>query len=369
MGPLEIKAAWERYGLSRYGNVRHETSVDLFKIRYWSTDAWGQPTVLSGLIQLPAGGAPRGLLLYCHGTIGNRNLAPSRFNGTDPEMALVAAIFASHGYAVMVPDYIGLGDDLSVHPFPEFKLDSNSAVDLIRPGMEAIRSLHQRIGKNFFVAGYSEGGAVAMWAIRKLEGQVRITAGVPMAGPYDLSGVTTSQLLRPQNVFNLAAKLFHLSYSALWASERDRSHELQDYFVPSFATYIPRVLGMDLSLTEMCKKLFFKGIQVGAITSVSRALTPKFQDMLRHPEKYPDFYKDLRQNDCYDWKTRTPMRLVYLVNDGVVPPENTIEAENFMDKRFVSTFAIEDRTLNHVTAIPASFFAALSFFESFASRR
>ena len=59
-----------------------KAAIRLYKIRYGSVDAHGAPCTLSGLLILPKA-APKGLLLYYHGTIRDRETAPSRYNGTN----------------------------------------------------------------------------------------------------------------------------------------------------------------------------------------------------------------------------------------------------------------------------------------------
>ncbi|MEJ7699345.1 MAG: hypothetical protein WKF71_06815 [Pyrinomonadaceae bacterium] len=95
-------------------------ALDLYKINYRSRDEKNRPVVLSGLVVLPRGGAPNGWVVFNHGTIVNSALAPSRFTGkpntSEAEVAILA--FASGGYAVAMPDYLGLGDHKGAHPYP-----------------------------------------------------------------------------------------------------------------------------------------------------------------------------------------------------------------------------------------------------------
>lgn len=144
---------------------------DLYKIRYRSRDEKGRNVVLSGLVVLPQGGAPKGSLDYNHGTLHDRRLSPSRYNGqnTAPETAEAALIFASGNYAVAVPDYLGLGDHVGAHPFPLGKVNAQSAIDIIAPARRLAQQKNVAVAPRLFVTGYSEGGAVAMWTIRVLE--------------------------------------------------------------------------------------------------------------------------------------------------------------------------------------------------------
>jgi hypothetical protein len=54
-------------------------------------------------------GTIRGIVLYFHGTIFNKNEAPSIQN--NPIYMGIASIFGAHNYAVLFPDFPGLGAD------------------------------------------------------------------------------------------------------------------------------------------------------------------------------------------------------------------------------------------------------------------
>lgn len=175
--------------------------IDLFKMRYRSVDGKGRHVLVTGLVAIPRGGAPKGLVLFHHGTIYDRALSPSRYNGRNaiPEATEAALLFASGGYAVALPDYFGLGDDFeNAHPFPLGSLNSRSAIDIIAPARRLFARQNASVGARLYVTGYSEGGAVAMWTIRVLEkpnAPFAVTKGTPMSGLYNLSGAQRQSLL------------------------------------------------------------------------------------------------------------------------------------------------------------------------------
>src|SRR5690606_12029813 len=102
--------------------------------------------------------------------------------------------FASGGYAIAMPDYIGQGDHTGGHPYPANVTNSFAGMDLIKPAREVARRNNLTIGSSLYVTGYSEGGGVAMAQVRELERSNdplhRVTAAAPASGPYDLSGTT-----------------------------------------------------------------------------------------------------------------------------------------------------------------------------------
>ena len=83
-----------------------ENSVDCYRMQY-SVGNGSEVIQLSGLLALPRNVAPRRLVSFQHGTSTTRTAVPSQLDGT----GLAAAIaFAGNGYALIAPDYPGLGD-------------------------------------------------------------------------------------------------------------------------------------------------------------------------------------------------------------------------------------------------------------------
>jgi hypothetical protein len=213
--------------------------------------------------------------------------------------------FATGGYAVAMPDYLGLGDDDSFHPYPYGDLNSRSGIDLVTQ----IRANPPRflidLGPKNFVTGYSEGGAVAMWTVKNLSGPGapwQVAKAAPLSGPYDLSGVTAKSLLdRGLGLEDLAMKVFLMSYVA------------QSAAVP--------------------------------------------------------LLKRLAENNCYDLSPSVPMRLVYLTTDSTVVPTNSVKALSVMQGRGVSLdlvagIPVVNRHLNHLTFSPTALGFARQFFDS-----
>lgn len=94
-------------------------SVDAAKITYTALNVDKSILTLSGGIVIPrvAPADVKGLVVYFHETTVQRTNVPSNFltptnmATADTDGALLAAVWASQGYVVVMPDYIGLGDD------------------------------------------------------------------------------------------------------------------------------------------------------------------------------------------------------------------------------------------------------------------
>ena len=358
-------------------------TVDLFKIRYFSHDEKGHVVVLSGLVAWPRGGAPKGLVLYNHGTTADRKMSPSLFRGAsdNSETELAVLLFASNGFAVALPDYLGLGDNLGAHPFPLGKINARSAVDLIVPARALATQRKVVVGSRLFVTGYSEGGAVALWTLRVLESQANsaqansaqtnltspVFAAAPLSGPYDLSGATRQSLVeRAPNATAFAARLYLLAYS-VYSFHKNRGVKLVDYFKPSMAATINDVFNKKLSDENIIKRLALTAFLMRSKNSLQNVVTPRFWNALQTRDTRDPLIRELQNNDCTNWSPRTKTLLVALQNDQIVVSANTRNALQTMRKRGVGTDIlraniVRDDKLNHITFIAPALLRARQFF-------
>jgi len=124
--------------------------------------------VSGGLLlpQLEAGYLPKGVVTYFHATAFNKSMVGSNFM-TNGETQLVAEVFASQGYIVVIPDYIGQGVDwANVHPYVLYpQVTNQTAVDMLNAVKPTIQAAYSSLPATvkLFSAGYSEGGAYSGW--------------------------------------------------------------------------------------------------------------------------------------------------------------------------------------------------------------
>jgi hypothetical protein len=102
---------------------------------------------------------------------------------------------------------------------------------------------------------------------------------------------------------------------------------------------------------------------------VRRALTPQFWNALKTGDMTDPLLRELRRNDCSNWKPHTKMLLVCLDNDTVVAPENTEETlanmrANGVGENIVRDYVIHKKDLNHVTSSIPALLLARKFFDS-----
>lgn len=109
----------------------------------------------------------KGVIVYFHGTTFDKSQVGS--NPTGGETQLCAEVFASQGYIVVIPDYVGQGQDWrNVHPYVLYpKVTAQTAVDMlsaVAPTLEARYGFtSEDPALKLFSTGYSEGGAYSLW--------------------------------------------------------------------------------------------------------------------------------------------------------------------------------------------------------------
>jgi len=330
--------------------------------------------MLTGLMAWPQGGAPKGLVVFCHGTIQDRKASPSMWkgkaDGSEAETATLA--FATGGYAVIFPDYLGLGDHKATHPYPRNIINSQSAVDIIEPARELARKNNYKIGPKLYVTGYSEGGGIAMAATQKLEkmnGDVyRVERSAPASGPYDVSGATREfMLVQPTDQVGFVIRLYLLSYAAYYLRKHSNV-KITDYFKPAMAITIWLNYNRNPSDENLVKALGLTAVLMRSKNDLRNVITPRFLTALQTTDRRDPLIAALINDNVFDWAPRTPMILVNLEGDRVVSPQNTANAFAAMRRRGVGAdsmrrYIIKDASLNHVTAVPAAMSAARRFFD------
>ncbi|WP_280447373.1 alpha/beta fold hydrolase [Nocardia cyriacigeorgica] len=138
-------------------------------IEYWMSGSDGTPRPASGALLLPEGTPPPGgwpIIAYDHGTSGlgkgcggmaTPETAP--FPGMQGRQDLLLRRLVSQGFAVVAPDYLGLGTfDTGPHPYLELRTEATATIDMVR----AARATHPELSPTWAVLGISQGGQAAL---------------------------------------------------------------------------------------------------------------------------------------------------------------------------------------------------------------
>jgi hypothetical protein len=225
--------------------------VDFYYLEFQTVGGANETTESSGALMVPTGAAPacsgpRPIVLYAHGTQTNKlaNIADVT-NTANAEGALIAAMYAAHGYIVVAPNYAGYDiSTLGYHPFLNATQQSNEMTDILAAARTALPKTFAASttdsGK-LFITGYSEGGYVAMATQRALQAAgTKVTAAAPMSGPYALEAFGDAIFFGSVNLGStvfapLIATSYQHAYGNIYAAPTD-------VYSSSYATGIETLL-------------------------------------------------------------------------------------------------------------------------------
>jgi|GEM_PF-1917806 hypothetical protein len=170
------------------------------KVKYRSMDGQGNARTYSGRVFLPSRKASDPpmevpLVVYQHATETRRNAVP--YNNKGDETMLGALAAESCGFAVAMPDGDGMGADPSTktHAYCYGKTAGRCVTDMIRAVLGGLKGKRIFDDTNYiwdgdiYIVGYSEGGYIAMSAVKDLAGatDLKLTGAACMGGPFNLA--------------------------------------------------------------------------------------------------------------------------------------------------------------------------------------
>ena len=336
--------------------VTPQYNVRLYKIDYETITPLGARTMASGALLLPENvGHPLPLVSYQHGTITQTNQAPSSMNLSNE--VTVGIAFATTGYAAAVPDYLGLGDSPGLHPYHHARSEATACVDLLR----AVRTFCATNGfpltNRLFLCGYSQGGHATMALCRELEtfhtNEFSVTACAPMAGAYDLSGVTTTNFLSGSAQPN---PYYFLYLLAAFEGVYHFAPSLAQILAPPYDTTLPPLLNGNSTSAQLNGALPADPVQI---------LKPEYLAAFRANPRHP-LRLALEDNDVYRWRPRSPMELYHCAADRDVIIANSQVALAFFQSVGATQVQLIDPapTADHSGCSEPSLFQAKAWFDS-----
>lgn len=328
-------------------------SAQLYKITYLTTAANDEPTTATGLIAVPSRpSSPLAIVSYFHGTRVNRNDAPSRFLSS---YYLYPAVFTNTGgYMLVMPDYLGLGDnDLALHPYIESKTLASSSIDMIIAANEFAQKSGVQLNGKLFLAGNSEGGFTTVVTYEALihdHPELPVTATAVGSAPYDWKETVPFITTEPG------------PRAALYAA----------YFFYSMQTYFHYWPGLDTIFKapydQLIPQLFDGSHDANQIETALPAL-PKdllkddfFQGMVAGTD--PNTPALIRNINHYDFTATSPFLMLGSRGDHDVPFHGAELAYTVLKAKSdkVTIKAVSD-VLDHIQAFPYVTNEQLAFFK------
>uniref|UniRef100_UPI00104BEED3 alpha/beta hydrolase family protein n=1 Tax=unclassified Variovorax TaxID=663243 RepID=UPI00104BEED3 len=307
--------------------------VAVHHVDYMTRAPGGAQATASTAVMVPTGPAAqctgsRPVLLYGHGTSLARSFDMAAVS-TNAEAAMVMAFYAAQGFIVVAPNYLGY--DTSNLGHTTYLNAEASAVDMI-DGLRAAKHYLADAGgatqpsSRLFIAGYSQGGHVAMATQRTIErdhaGEFDIVASGPMSGPYSLVNFV-------DYVFNGSVNVGATLFTPLMLTSYQKAYD-NIYASPSEVYQSPYDVGAETLLPsdtpladlEAAGKRPADGPDYRALFGSGGLLT----DAFKAGYTTSNYRGALKANSLIDWTPRHPVALCGGSGDPSVFFINTTDA-------------------------------------------
>ena len=352
----QIKAVFALIGVT--SGVNYQYQVELYKIKYETISPLGEETFASGLLVVPKGAnKSMPLVNFHHGTQLNKLAVPSnRYLGSGYEIGLM---FGTEGYAVCIPDYLGLGDSEGLHPYMHAKSEATTSIDMMRAAKSKCKEIGVELNDQVFLMGYSQGGHATMATQKEIEAnyssEFTITANAPLAGPHDVSGIMAELVLKKE-AYTSPGYLPYMLYS--YNSVYDLYSDVSQILVSPYNTTLPP---------------YFDGSNSNFLGAVNSEMPAIPSDIFTEAEYLniknktnTKFWNALEDNDLYDWTPIAPIQMCHCGEDKTVPPENSQKAFDTFTANGVTNVTLLDPlpTGTHATCVIPSILATKLWFET-----
>lgn len=279
------------------------SSIKQVPVKYMSLAPGGDSITLSGKIFLPPSKNAKNIIIANHYTICANSEAPSEANS-------IEGIYASKGYIVLMPDYIGYGISADLpHPYMHLHSAVTSALDMLKAAIPYLSANSYTFYKPLILLGYSQGAAVTLALQRELEekypDQYSIQKVFAGAGPYNLSG--TFDYYTSSRTTDISCTLPMLFIGMNYAENLGLKRE--DFFTPTLMQKCPIVIERkSMTMNEVNKEL---GNQIDQL------LTPVIYNRDTFPTSV--LYEAVGRNNTLNWTPKANLYLFHSTEDNMVP--------------------------------------------------
>lgn len=286
-------------------------AVSLYKVQYATVipEQGNKPTLASGLVAVPQTVQKKlPVVSYQHGTVFTRTAVPSRPEESD-ETRIVTARLAGNGYVVIAADYIGKGDSSEPDSYMVREATVQACVDMLF----AARAVLADLGiaeDGLFLSGWSQGSWSTQQFRHRLESlNVPVKAAATAATPADLYLLLTRWINNPTalDATWLAGSVILFTHS--YAQYYDMPGLPQTVIKPEYQAacrdFYENKIGWEQLQPQIPVKIADL-LQKDAIAQSSAGMDA--------------FFRRLRENQAFMWRSTTPCRYYYGKVDEVMPP-------------------------------------------------
>ncbi|WP_431259464.1 alpha/beta hydrolase family protein [Roseateles chitinivorans] len=310
-----------------------QCDVEIRYVYYATRDPQGSVAMASSAVFVPSGSGAacsgnRPVVLYAHGTTTEQGFNMAQVD-KNPEGSLVMAFYAAQGFIVVAPNYLGY--DRSGLQYTTYLNAEQSAIEMV----DALRAAKTYLNGDsavkpsarLLVAGYSQGGHVAMATQKVIErdyaSEFTVTAAAPMSGPYNLVGF--SDTIVNTGPVNAGATLFlPLMLTSYQKAYGNIYSAPTDVYASQFAATAETLFPSKQSISDLiaagklpADPTFTNLFGTGGL------LNPAFKTA------YPNsnFRKALQTNTLLGWTPKAPVALCGGSGDPTVYFTNTLQAQ------------------------------------------
>ena len=339
--------------------------IDVYKVRYTTTDVQGQLDTASGALVIPqARNFALPLFIYQHGTSGAKDDVPSNLNISDYKVPLA---FGGVGAVSLAPDYLGLGDSRGFHPYLHAATEASAAIDMLKAIEPYVAGQGQALNGQLFLGGYSQGGHASMALHRVLQqdypSEYPVTAAAHMSGPYSLANVMRDYVLSEEE-YDFPGYIVRiiLGLNEYYQFYDDFSQVFRAPYLGPAQAYYNNELTMGALHDTLATLLTLEFGLVQPKFIIQDSVRQNIIDNPNHPINIA-----LAGNDVYDWAPQSPTRLFYCTSDEQVLYTNSLLADSVMNANGAPDVesANISSTLSHFDCARPALTQALLFFAQY----
>ncbi len=321
---LSLDAAKEYLTAAEHDATTARFGTSSYKVVYRTADAEGESTQASGLLVLPDGDSEQRLhpVIYGHGTTSYRKDVASI--STDEFTVSPGIVFASRGFAAIMPDYVGLGDSPGPHPYLHVPTQTSATTDMLTAVRKHLAAEGQDLASEVFVSGFSQGASTALGVGRALD--AGDAAGFTLGGLAAISGAySLREHQLPAMIGGEVAPQVAVPYTAFLLTSWDRLHGLYgspaEAFRAPYADEVERLFSGDVTGEEM----------MGILpSSPDELLTDAGRALIASPGPAMTAALDQSDSVCRNWSPSAEVRLYFAQDDEQAVSANTAAcAESF----------------------------------------
>ncbi len=305
--------------LSETGLFPAETSVFIkynikaYRITYYTISYNNEPIIASGALLVPDTESPLPLISFQHGTITEESSAPSNFDSFYTD---AATVFASTGFFIALPDYIGYGASKDIpHPYEHQKSLATACRDMIRASYEfsKVEKVSQP-NNQLFLTGYSEGGYATMATFKLLQNQhpdeFTITGVTVGAGAYNKTEFANYIISSNENQQHISSFVWVLDvYNSIYSNlNRPYTYYFNEPWASTIENYGP-FANIEQNPQLLFNESFIQDFSSGNDSELNTVLA---------------------DNDCFDWTPLAPLQMYHGTDDIYVPYFNSSTAYDAM---------------------------------------